>query len=712
MKKLSFVFTICCLLCTQLTKLNAQITFVNATTANITPSSAVATGASSPSDKWWYRFGVTSGTLDGNDIEWLKSNGKAPDISMVVPGILNSAKAYNIYLYYVSPSTQNWWVMAKLEDESNFTTYNRSTSGAIQINDNNGNLNHNRLYRVKIGTVTGKTYLRVDFTDGFTAGDNVQRIVFDGVGYEEATPTIFRSKGSGNWNDTNTWQITYDNTTWFDATVAPTASATSVSVMNGHIVTVSVNTTIVGSLVINPGGQLTLNSGTKFGITGNIAINSDASNGTGTLVDANPNGGLTVSGTTNVYQYISSPQTGVNGRNWYISSPLSAASTSVITTATGNGLVYFNGSTWVDEGSTMEVMKGYIAKSPAQNTTINFNGGSLNTGAQSVVNLPLGFNLVGNPYPSYVDFSQATKTNVTNSIWYRSKKDGTYNFHTYNVAGGISVKDGTAIIPPMQSFWIKTTSATNTLGFSNTMRSHQDQSVLGNRLKTPKSVSQKLLRLQVSNGTNSDETVIYFNPNAKDSFDDFDSQKMFNYIDDMPEIYTKIGTEKLVINGYTDVNNFLEIILGLTYKLEGELTIKLTELSNFDSKTKVFLHDKLLNNEIELLPETEYSFNTPAITNNENRFNLLFKSQGVSTGHANANSLNAQVFVNENNQIEIITPEKATFFIYSTLGQEILKGFTNSNRTVVNTITQSGVFVVMVSENGRSYSTRVILNRK
>ncbi len=708
MKKLSFVFVICSLLCIQLTKLSAQITFVNAHTLNITPPSDVSTTSSTT--KWFHRFGVSTGTLDGNYIEWQKSNGKAPDISMVVPGILNSAKAYNIYLYYVSPSTQNWWVMAKLEDESNYTTYNRSSSGAIQINDNNGDLTHNRLYRVKIGIVTGKTDLRVDFTDGFTAGDNVVRIVFDGVGYEEVIPTIFRSKASGNWNNANTWQASHNSSTWFDATTAPSASATSVSVLNGHAVAVTENATIAGSLAVNSGGQLTLNSGATLGITGNLSINSDAANGTGTLVDANPNGGLAVSGTTNVYQYVSSSQTGVNGRNWYISSPLSAATSSTITTATGNGLVWYDGtSNWPAAGTTMEVMKGYIAKSPTQNTTINFTGGNLNTGSLSLSDLPLGFNLVGNPYVSYVNWATATKSNVSGSIWYRSKKTGSYQFHTYNVIGGVGVNDGTEIIPPMQSFWVKTTNATNSLGFSNAMRSHQDQSVMSNRLKASRINKQQLVRLRLSNAANSDEAVVYFNANAQSAVDEYDSQKMFNNIDAVPEIYSKVGADKLVINAYGEVSDNLEVPIGFTYKLGGDLILKLAELSNFDSNTKVYLHDKQLNSQIELSPETEYAFNTPSASNNESRFSLIFRASGNITGIEIKDKSSAQVFVNTQNQITIMAADNSNYAIYSAMGQLIDIGVLDTNHKTQNTKYGAGVYFVQLELNGQKEIHKVVI---
>jgi hypothetical protein len=461
------------------------------------------------------------------------------------------------------------------------------------------------------------------------------------------------------------------------------------------------------NLVLSAGKQLSITSGT-LAVANTFSILSDAVNGTGTFTNT---GILTVGGTTTVQQYLSSTEIGVNGRNWYISSPLSAATSSTITTATGNSLVYYDGTTpWANAAATMDVMKGYIAVSPAQNTTINFTGGTLNNGDKSVIDLPLGFNLVGNPYPSYVDFAQAAITNVVNSIWYRSKKEGTYNFHTYNVTGGVSIHDGTAIIPPMQSFWIKTTSATNSFGFTNAMRSHQDQSVIANRLMAPKVNTKQIVRLQVSNDSNRDETVIYFNPEAKNTLDDYDTQKMFINSDAKPEIYTQVADEKLVINGLNNIPFDTEIPLGFVAGAAGDFSVSNTEMTNFEAGTRIMLIDKLNpTTEFELTNGLAYNFSAPVTTATTNRFSLIFRAPGVATDVDNASKLNAQVFVNTANQIVVATPEKATVAIYNVMGQKQYENMITSTKTTINKAFGAGIYFVALTVNGLSEVQKVII---
>lgn len=566
------------------------------------------------------------------------------------------------------------------------------TIGANSVAKNMG-------YATGVPTVDQRNFTRIGTTD---------------VGAYEYV-TFYRSKVSGNWGDIASWQSSLNNSTWADASVAPTSTDGSVNIQNGHEVAVAANAAS-SAITINSGGKLTLNDTKTLTVTGNFAIQSDATNGTGTFVDKNTSNGLTVNGTTAVQQYVTSSQVGVNGRNWYISSPLSAAMSDTISTATGNGLVYYNvgAANWDNAATTMDVMKGYIAKSPVQNTTITFTGGNLNTGLQSVNDLPLGFNLVGNPYASYVNWTDATKINIANSIWYRSKKSGSYNFHTYNVTGGIGVNDGTDIIPPMQSFWIKTTNATNSLGFTNAMRSHQDQSVVANRLMAPKVNTQRLLRLQVSNGINRDEAVVYFNENAQNSLDDFDTQKMVNNILEVPEIFTMIDADKLVINGMTEVKYNTEIPLGFSTLQTNNFSIKASDFKNFDTTTKIILKDNQTNTEQDLTDGLAYPF-TSEPTTTTSRFSLIFKSNSVTTEVDNNENTNVfSVCKTVNGQISVISSNEitgqTTATVYNVSGQKLESKSIVSTKTLFSKTYISGIYLVSVIANGNTTTQKVVLN--
>lgn len=70
----------------------------------------------------------------------------------------------------------------------------------------------------------------------------------------------FRTKVSGNWNDINTWESSPDNINWYPATLTPDFNANTITILNGHTVTVTANVTI-DQTTINPGGSVIVNSG-------------------------------------------------------------------------------------------------------------------------------------------------------------------------------------------------------------------------------------------------------------------------------------------------------------------------------------------------------------------------------------------------------------------------------------------------------------------
>ena len=124
---------------------------------------------------------------------------------------------------------------------------------------------------------------------------------------------------------------------------------------------------------------------------------------------------------------------------------------------------------WIEitnDGVTLVPGRGYYCQATA-NTTVSFAGSSINNGAMTISNLSRssginfeGFNLVSNPYPSYLDWDAVTKTNVGNTMWYRTNDGSNMVFDTYVAgSGGIGTNLGgssvTKFIPPMQSFWVR-----------------------------------------------------------------------------------------------------------------------------------------------------------------------------------------------------------------------------------------------------------------
>lgn len=467
----------------------------------------------------------------------------------------------------------------------------------------------------------------------------------------------------------------------------------------------------VQSVTINPGGKLTISAGQTFTATNGITLESTAGGGTATFVDETTGSGQTITGS--VQQYLATT------RNWYVSSPVSNA-------VAPAGYTYYRRNepavswTAVSSGAGLTAGLGYIAlpNSAGPITFTTQSGGKLNTGT---ITIPLtwqgasnkGYNLIGNPYPSHLTWNKAfTDANVAKiepSIWYRTNSGGSnssgWSFKTYNAFTGVGVPEGTTgIIPPMQAFWVLAKVDGQSIQFTNSMRSHQTS----NPLKAPaaQKSENKIMRLQVSNGTASDETVLLFNANAMDSYDIYDSPKMLNNDSNVPDIFTVIDTKKIVINGMSEVKYNVEIPIGFSTATANDFSISTSEFSNFESGTRIILKDKLRpNDEIDITDGQVYNFSSPAITPATDRFSLQFRAPGVASGLDNSNKLNTQVFVNAANQITIITPEKCNYAIYNAIGMLIENGQTTAKLQTVKSKLQTGMYVVKVNNQ----STRVII---
>ena len=501
------------------------------------------------------------------------------------------------------------------------------------------------------------------------------------------------------------------------------SSATSLTVASAGTLTIDNNST-VNAITLAPGAKLTLGNGNTLTTTNGITLQSDAT-GTATILNSG-----TYTGTVTAQQYLGT------ARNWYVSSPVTSASSPATnvdyyyeyveagdnnpTGQPGSSTVYWKG---LNNGTTMAVGKGYIAKANA-GTTVSFSGTPNNGNITTAFNLTRndakgkGFNLVGNPYPSYIDWTSvaAANTNLENTYYYRTQNSSSaYTFVTWNGAGSSYVVSNgtlpvnttiTRFIPPTQAFWVRVKSGTSTtqMNFTNAMREHRDDN--GNLMKARKQDTRASVRLQLINGTENDELLIYQDEAASNSYDAYDSPKMMNNSTTVPDLYTKSGDERLVINGLNTLSNNTELPLGFSLNAVATLKLKASELSNLPEGTKVYLRDKQENNETELTPATEYSFSTTTVTtNNESRFSLLFKTPGVTTDITNIDKERISVFVSTQNKITIIAKPNSNYSIYNAIGQLIENGTLKSELQTVNCKLQIGVYVVKVAD----VSKRVII---
>lgn len=347
---------------------------------------------------------------------------------------------------------------------------------------------------------------------------------------------------------------------------------------------------------------------------------------------------------------------------------------------------------------TPEFDKGYV--SPAtlgENMTIG-QGFTVNTSANQVLeisgtlnngnlNIPilvgnaasLGYNLIGNPYPSPISWTavRALSTGVNDAI-YQNMATGQYAGSWASFVNGVGVNGATDDIAVMQGFFVIANS-TGTINFANSaraityknpssFRSEDDPNSTNNNTNK----NNGLLRFAMTNAANkTDETVIYFSGKATANFDNqFDAIKFQLNGGNFPNIYTTNSktdnitnnttnnqTEKntlFAINALPNLTNDLVIPVVVQSWNGGIQKIAMTEKLNFTREVQVFLKDNskdnLTNNSTNNLHDFSkgaFEFTAP-VGIVANRFELIFKPQ-FTTAELQGNNLN--VYPNPSSEV-------------------------------------------------------------
>jgi hypothetical protein len=295
-------------------------------------------------------------------------------------------------------------------------------------------------------------------------------------------------------------------------------------------------------------------------------------------------------------------------------------------------------------------MKGYACWSfntgftpPGIGSVKVFFNGTLNAGQNSitVTNHALagathnskGFNFVGNPFPSAVDWDAAgwTKTNIDNTIYIFNPSNGQYGTYTGGGTGGTN--GVTNIIPHGQGFFVHvpTTYATGTLGVNNSARVHNDKPLFkGSGSKDD--IVYPFLKLRSSSDINeySDETVVLFLEEATTNFDSqYDAFKLQG-INEAPQMSTVSEGIEFAVNSLPLPDEEVTIPVKFIVGIDGIYTIEAVETANLEDMY-IYLKDLKEGVIIDFNEQQNYSFFS-TVGDDPARFEILFKSSPLSIG--------------------------------------------------------------------------------
>ena len=527
--------------------------------------------------------------------------------------------------------------------------------------------------------------------------------------------------------------------------------------MNGSAPqTIAANTfagNLINDLILSNNAGLTLGGPLK--LTGILLVSNGQLNTGGflTLISTatqtaliDGSGAGSVSGNVTMQRYLAA---GFGYK--YFSSPFQAATVSNFSSTVDLNAAFPNFYNYIEN----QASSGFTAYTAPTNLLNPMNGYAIDFGSETAAKLisitgiinngslsstlynhnqtyTQGFNLVGNPYPSPVDWNAAngwTKTNIDNAIYYfnsgnTSQYTGAYS--TY--VNGIS-SDGIAgnIIASMQGFFIHVSDGaypvTGTFAFNNSVRVNDLAPIFHKSSMTALSIPNGmkpriLLRLDANFSdkiTSSDPLVIYSNDNATPQFDTrLDAVKLMNIDELLPNLYSMTSDAKrLVINSLPELDSLTVIPLGLQTSRDGIVNFNLRKMENWPAGLNVYLTDLKMGVNQDLKQTPSYSINLKKGIY-ENRFSLRFTPL---KGMTKANSSDIYTVYGESGSlficIKLVIEQKGYLTINNMVGQLIsrrtidgngnyeLKGLLTDVMYVISFVTSGGRHTAKIIMRGR-----------
>ncbi|MBF9221062.1 DUF4394 domain-containing protein [Hymenobacter ruricola] len=274
--------------------------------------------------------------------------------------------------------------------------------------------------------------------------------------------------------------------------------------------------------------------------------------------------------------------------------------------------------------------------------TVNINAsqlvdfvGTLNNGAVSRTGLArgpqatAGYQFLGNPYPSAIDYNTvlAASSGMEPAL-YVFKSNGQYTgaYASYN--NGVSVNGGTNVLPVAQGFFVRTAAGqTGTVNFTNAARLTTYDNTLFQRTAVD---VRPQLALTLRNATAALQAVMYFEQGATAGFDAaYDAH--FLAATNGLWLATEAGTETLSIDGRPALTGADAVLpLQVAAATTGAYTLAVDNLANLPTGYHAYLRDALNGTYTDLAATPSVSLQLAANAALGGRYAVVFSTQNLT----------------------------------------------------------------------------------
>lgn len=342
--------------------------------------------------------------------------------------------------------------------------------------------------------------------------------------------------------------------------------------------------------------------------------------------------------------------------------------------------------------------RGYLYALETVNTTKQFVGNL--TAGDVVMSLSAvgsgstrGFNFLGNPYPSSIDWknnagfdrSLLEETNGGYTIWVWS--NSAKNYGVYNSA---DVSDNgtngiTRYISPSMGFFVKTQTTSN-FTFKNAARVLNQAS---NWMRVPNNLKAETLSFTIRSNENLGSDQVKLNINQDTHRDGI--QKMFSPVTTAPSLY--ITHDDSYFSTMTVSEKANEAAISLSFK-PGKAGIYTLEIEHA-SDSPIIVEDKVTGRLIQAHVDSVYTFKSN-LNDPKNRFEIHFNNNKLT----NNNQANAVVPIVVSNNLVVDLQHHASpcqVTLFEPNGTQIQKFSVQKGETKSFKLPKRGVWIVQVT---------------
>ena len=327
------------------------------------------------------------------------------------------------------------------------------------------------------------------------------------------------------------------------------------------------------------------------------------------------------------------------------------------------------------------------------------------------------FNLIGNPFPSYLAVNHTSPSGANNllsanssvlaeqTIWFWNQKEGGYK----EINQASAIIDGIRYLSPSQGFFVKSNASGGDFTFPESLQSHQSTDVFSR-----KENNYTHIKLKLNNNQSNSSTDIIYMDGATFGWDNGLDATIFDGASNDFTIYSELvennNGQDLGIQSLPNYD-FSEIIsIGVNALADTEITIS-AEIANLTDSYQTYLEDKV--NDTFTLLDT-YSKYTTTLTSDlkgTGRYYLHTTSTVLDIDDVAFNKVS--IYSVENNTIQIsgLDSVKTSLFLYDITGKQVFKTsfIGNTKNTIKHANLRKGIYIIQLQNSTGTINRKLIL---